>query len=88
MPSDKIRKEMRPKNILRPVIRELADANGAYIIVSSEGWTSDTPLQARKKAMLAALSDIPNASNLKLDFYDRSRVASWVQLSPIASIMG
>ena len=82
MPSAEIKKEMRPKNVLRSVIRELADANGAYIIVSSEGWTSDKPLQARKKAMLAALHDIPNAPNLKLDFYDRSRVASWVRGHP------
>lgn len=82
MPRAEIYKEMRPKNVLRPIIRELADANGAYIIVSSEGWTSDKPLQARKKAMLDALTDIPNKSNLKLDFYDRSRVATWVRCHP------
>lgn len=82
MPRAEILKEMSPKNVLRPVIRELADVNGAYIIVSSEGWTSDKPLQARKKAMSEALADIPNKSNLKLDFYDRSRVATWVRGHP------
>ncbi|MFA6163060.1 MAG: hypothetical protein WC685_06500 [Methylobacter sp.] len=82
MPRAEILKEMSPKNVLRPVIRELADVNGAYIIVSSEGWTSDKPLQARKKAMSEALADIPNKSNLKLDFYDRSRVATWVRCHP------
>jgi hypothetical protein len=79
MPSTEIRKEMRPRDILRPVIRELADAKGAYIIASSKGWTSDKPLQDRKKAMLAALFDLPNASDLKIDFYDRGRIASWVR---------
>ena len=82
MPRAEILKEMRPRNVLRPIIRELADTNGAYIIVSSEGWTSDKPLQARKKAMSEALAEIPNKSNLKLDFYDRSRVASWVRCHP------
>ena len=82
MPRAEIYKEMRPKNVLRPVIRELADANGAYIIVSSEGWTSDKPLQDRKKAMSDALFDVPNKSNIKLDFYDRSRVATWVRCHP------
>lgn len=82
MPRAEILKEMRPKNVLRPCIRELADISGAYIIVSSEGWTSDEPLQARKKAMSDALSDVPNKSNVKLDFYDRSRVATWVRCHP------
>ncbi|MDP1770828.1 MAG: hypothetical protein Q8L15_00985 [Methylobacter sp.] len=82
MPRKEILKEMRPKDILRPAICELADTNGAYIIVSSEGWTSDSPLQARKKAMSDALADNPNKSNLKLDFYDRSRVATWVRCHP------
>lgn len=82
MPRAELLKEMRPQNVLRPVISELANISGAYIIVSSEGWTSDKPLQARKKAMSDALSDVPNKSNLKLDFYDRSRVASWVRRHP------
>lgn len=82
MPRAEILKEMRPKNVLRPVICELAETSGAYIIVSSEGWTSDKPLKARQKAMSDALSDVPNKSNLKLDFYDRSRIASWVRRHP------
>src|SRR5688572_13345314 len=39
MPRQAILKEMKPKGGLRPAIRELADASGAYIIVSSAGST-------------------------------------------------
>lgn len=77
----KILKEMRPNNKLRPVIQELVDAHGAYIIVSAAS-TTDSVLKNRKTAMSEALSGIPNASNLKLDFYDRDRVAYWVRCHP------
>lgn len=82
MPRSEILKEMRPKGIVRPVIVELARKAGAYIIVSSTGSTADGPLQDRRKAMRDAVSDIPNASDLTLDFYDRERLASWVGLYP------
>jgi len=43
--------EMRPHGVLRPVIKELADKAGAYVIVSSTGSTSDLALQNRRDAM-------------------------------------
>jgi hypothetical protein len=79
MPPAKIITEMRPKGVLRPVIQELADHSGAYIIVSSLGSTSDTALERRRKAMADALHDLPNRGNLKLDFYDRTRLATWIR---------
>src|SRR5215467_6003759 len=36
IPPSEIYSEMRPKGILRPAIRDLADQSGAYIIVSSK----------------------------------------------------
>lgn len=86
MPRAAIIDEMRPKGMLRQVIKDLIDANGAYIIVSSQGSTSDSSLRARKDAMREALSDYPNASNLKVDFYDRERIAGWVRSHPAISI--
>jgi len=71
--------EMRPNGTLRPVIRNLADSSGAYIIVCSAGSTSDTALQRRRDAMREAIQDLPNADNLALDFYDRGRIATWVR---------
>jgi len=77
MPASAITEEMRPGGSLRPVIGELADADGAYIIFSAQGSVADGPLAARKKAMRAAVSDHPNADSLLVDFYDRERVAAW-----------
>ncbi|MCK4653149.1 MAG: hypothetical protein KAU01_01765 [Candidatus Cloacimonetes bacterium] len=82
MPRSEILKEMKTKGKLRPVIKDFLKKHGAYIIVSSQGSTADKPLTNRKKAMKEALSDLPNASNIKLDFYDRSRIATWVRNHP------
>jgi len=82
MPRGDILAEMRPSNVVRPVIHELADAAGAYVIVSSQGSTSDSALRNRRTAMAEAVSSLPNAANLVLEFYDRTRLASWVRQHP------
>lgn len=74
--------EMKPKGSIRQVISELADKNGAYIIISSGSNTADRPLQDRKMAMRDALDTLPNAEELFTDFYDRSRIATWVRDYP------
>ncbi|MBB4360626.1 hypothetical protein GGD65_001624 [Bradyrhizobium sp. CIR18] len=79
MPPAEIPKEMKPKGVVRPVIEELAAASGAYIIVSSTGSTADSALTKRRAAMAEAVSGVANAGNLHLDFYDRSRIATWVR---------
>jgi hypothetical protein len=82
MPPSKITEEMRPGGELRQSISELANKKGAYVIVSSADSTSDTYLQERRQAMLKAVSSHENSSDLKLDFYDRGRIASWVRSHP------
>jgi hypothetical protein len=79
MPRALIFKEMRPSGEVRPVIRELADASGAYVIACSQGSTSDSVLRDRRTAMKDAIAALPNATNLGTDFYDRTRLASWVR---------
>jgi hypothetical protein len=79
MPRAKILREMRPSAVVRPVIQQLADQSGAYIIVSSIGSTSDRALQNRRHAMAEAVRDLANANALTLDFYDRTRLATWVR---------
>ena len=74
-----ITKEMRPRGTVRPAIVELARASGAYIIASSAASVSDAALKSRRKAMSDAVSGVPEASNLTLDFYDRNRIATWVR---------
>lgn len=82
MPSAAILKEIKPNGVVRPVICELANAGGAYVIVSSTGSTSDSALTARRNAMAAAIRGTPAEGKLKLDFYDRNRIATWVRDHP------
>jgi hypothetical protein len=81
MPRTEILNEMRPKPacVLRPVLIELADASGAYIIISSTGSTSDPALTNRRNAMAEAVKGTAAEGKLALDFYDRNRVATWVR---------
>ena len=78
MPRGTICKEMAPDDVVRPSITELANIGGAYIIVSSKGSISDKQLKDRKAAMAEAVEALPSASSLTLDFYDRRRIATWV----------
>lgn len=82
MPKSAILKEMRPENVLRPVIHELTGQNGAYIIVSSAGSTADSALSNRRNAMRTALHAEADAEQLHTDFYDRTRLATWVRNHP------
>jgi len=79
MAASKITQEMRPKGKLREAIRKLIAQSGSYVLVTSAANTSDTELAVRLSAMRKALGRVPNRSRLKLDFYDRSRIASWVR---------
>lgn len=80
MPPRAIAAEMRPKGKLRPAIQELAESDGAYIIVSSLGTTSDSALTNRKNAIVEAANGL--AGKLHSDFYDRTRLATWVRNHP------
>jgi len=82
MPRTAILAEMRPAGAVRPVIRELADEVGAYVIVSSKGSTADSALRSRQGALREALADVANAGQLHTDFYDRTRLATWVRRHP------
>lgn len=82
MPATAIKDEMRPKDVLRPVIRDLAAKSGAYVIVSAQGSVADKPLRERKAAMGAALHDCADAAQLHIDFYDRERLATWANIYP------
>jgi hypothetical protein len=79
MPEGAIKEEMRPGGKLRESIKDLIDRRGAYVIVSSKGTVSDLFLKKRKKAMADAVASQPNASQLALDFYDRTTLARWVR---------
>src|SRR5690349_1867248 len=82
MPRAEIIAEMRPAGTIRPVIQELADEAGAYVIVCSTGSTADIALRNRQGALREALNGVDNASQLHTDFYDRTRLATWVRCHP------
>jgi len=77
-----ILKEMRPSGTIRPAIQELADQSGAYIIVSSTASTTHSALRDRQKAMVEAVSGERHAESLTLEFFDRTRLATWVRDHP------
>jgi hypothetical protein len=79
IPPAKVLSEMRPNGVLRSSIRELAEQSGAYIIVSSKSSVSDLALQNRREAMAQAVSELPDAKALQLDFYDRRRIETWLR---------
>lgn len=82
MPRGKIIAEMKPEGVLRDSIIELGRQDGAYIIVCSKGSVADTALSDRNNAMGEAIVGIPEAEKLHLDFYDRQRIATWVNQHP------
>ena len=82
MPRAEIIKEMKPNGILRDEIRVLINDSGAYIIVSSGDSATHSMLKARQNAMRDAVKDEVNNKELLLDFFDRSRIASWVRNHP------
>lgn len=79
IPRRKIHSEMRPKDVIRAPILDLAAGSGAYIIASSRGSVSDTVLTDRRQAMREALRGVPHEEGLHVDFYDQTRLASWVR---------
>lgn len=76
-----IRKEMRRKGALLSSISEVLRRGGAYVIVSNTS-VSDRFLSQRKAAMEAAVLPEFSGHIGILDFYDSSRLASWVRIHP------
>lgn len=77
-----IAKEMAPNGKLREVIKDLVDQSGGYIIVSSKASVADKGLRDRLEEMRKQIAHLPNSANLKVDFYDSKRIATWVQSHP------
>ncbi len=84
MSASRIEKEMKPKGKLKPIFHEIAERNGAYIIVSPKNSTTKTARESRLNSMRSALSEIENSKNISIDFYDQQRIASWVSNHPFA----
>lgn len=81
--ANKIINEMKPNGKLRPIIVQLIQESGAYIIVSnSDDCTKNPMLDTRLNAMKNAISSEENSESLHVDFYDSNRLATWVRKHP------
>lgn len=86
MSEAKCKDEMLEHGAVRPIIQELADKNGSYIIVSGKDDCSKTMLERRLRGMQEAVAGIANEGKLFLDFYGRDRIAGWLRLHPGVSL--
>jgi len=84
MPPAEIAKEMRCKesHSLKPVIKDLIQQKGAYIIASGEDSLSDSSLNVRITKMREIVSQEAGNETLLVDFFDQNRIASWVRKHP------
>ncbi|MGH1487173.1 MAG: hypothetical protein ACRBCI_13245 [Cellvibrionaceae bacterium] len=82
MSASEITSEMKPKGKLRPKIKSLIKQQGAYIIVSSGSSVTETAYDERITAMKEAVANEDGHENLKVDFLDRGRIATWVRSHP------
>ncbi|MFK7866472.1 MAG: hypothetical protein AB8B77_03430, partial [Alphaproteobacteria bacterium] len=73
--------EMMQAGQLRPKIKQLIAQKGAYIIISSGGIT-DSAYGNRIGAMKTAIAGEAGHEDLKIDFYDQTRIATWVRTHP------
>lgn len=80
------KKEMLDKGVLKTVIGDLLNRNGAYIIVSGTDDCSDKMLSDRLLGMKSAVDGVPNSENLHLDFYGRDRLNAWLRQHPSVSL--
>ncbi len=78
-----VKKEMlNPDGSLKPAIKEILVAGGAYVIASSGADTSDSMLKSRLAGMQEAVQGEIVCAKDQLQFYDRQKIADWVRCFP------
>lgn len=80
------RDEMLEGGTPKLVLADLADRNGAYIIVSGKDDCSDSMLASRVRAMEAVAETLPGKASLRVDFYGRDRLATWLRRHPSVAL--
>jgi len=71
-----IKKEMRPRGVLRSVFGDLARSGGAYILATNEDVGSNGA-RTRLHAMRAELKGLAGSEGIALDFYSADKLARW-----------
>lgn len=80
MPPAQIQREMCPGGVLRPTIRDLIHARGAYVIAASD-LVADEEYQRRVDAIQAAAM-VADAVDVTFDYFDARRLADWTNQHP------
>lgn len=81
----KLRREMRPGDKPRPIFAELAAADGAYVVFSTDD-PSQSAMDSRLATLREAVGDVHGADRIHLDFYGADRIARWANLHPGVAI--
>lgn len=81
-----ILKEMQVGEEASPILRELSECEGAYIIVSLLDDNADPEYVRRMNAMQSSVEGLDECDDLHLDFYDRSRLHAWLREHPAVQI--
>lgn len=76
-----VKKEMAPEDALKPLLSNLNDTNGAYVITSTKEDLAAPRLKVRLDAMQDIISD-NNLTGLTFDFYDSQKIADWTEQYP------
>jgi hypothetical protein len=78
MSARRLKDEMAPGGVPRPLFEEFAEEDGAYVMFCGKDNCTEGMLRDRLIAMRSALSKVSQSDRLALDFYDASRIARWV----------
>lgn len=81
----KLRREMRPGDKPRPIFAELAAADGAYVVFSTDD-PSQSAMDNRLATLREAVGDVDGADRIHLDFHGADRIARWANLHPGVAI--
>jgi len=82
MPKSAITAEMMKNGELTSTISNQAKIRGGYVIVSLADDCSPPMKKDRLDEMRAVVANDPNANNIHLDFFDRSKLAQWLRQHP------
>lgn len=77
--------EMLSDGTPKPIIHELVENSGSYIIASTEDCSPPT-YQRRIDAMHEALAGLDNPDAIHVDYYDCSRLLLWLRQHPTVQI--
>ena len=82
MPAGEIAAEMSSGGDLRPIISELMEQGGCYIIVSLADDPAGVNLRNREKAMRAQVASVETQAGYRLEFYGCGRLVDWLRQHP------